>query len=183
MDFLCLEFINSQWYNSHKPFEERLKNEEWLFQFCEKWDLPKLDTSTETVKTLLNFRKFLFQVIWDLYAGKGISSESIEKLNQYLKYGISYPKLSVENHQYHLAVVPKTNNINWTIYQIVLSFSKLITEYSLEYLKKCENPECDWIFYDDSKSRKRKWCDNRCASLIKVRKYRAKKRNLRNDRD
>lgn len=177
MDFLCLEFINSQWCDKHKQYKEQLENKEWTNTFYIKWNLPVLDNSAETINTLLNFRSFLFQVTLNLCLKNTISSQDLNKLNEYLKLGISYHKLSAADNHYNLNVVPQTSDVNWAMYQIVLSFTDLITKYQLKYLKKCGNPECDWIFYDDSKSHTRKWCDNTCASLMKVRKYRERKKN------
>jgi predicted RNA-binding Zn ribbon-like protein len=44
-------------------------------------------------------------------------------------------------------------------------------------LKACENVDCFWVFYDNSRNRTRRWCDSRgCGNLIKVRRFRAKRR-------
>lgn len=36
MDVSCLEFINSKWYETHKPYVEKLKDAEWMEHFCRK---------------------------------------------------------------------------------------------------------------------------------------------------
>jgi predicted RNA-binding Zn ribbon-like protein len=44
-------------------------------------------------------------------------------------------------------------------------------------LKSCANPECRWLFYDESRSRTARWCSMRaCGSITKARRYRARQR-------
>ena len=176
MNFLCLEFVNTGWYLKHKPFEERLKNEKWFEKFCSEWDLPTLDLTPNVVKRLLEFRRVFSQIILQVALEKTLPPENLKKVNEYLKLGRSVKKLRLENGEFYIDTLSQTADIDWMIYRISLSFANLVGEYPLKYLKKCENPECDWIFYDSSKSHTRKWCENRCASLMKVRKYRAREK-------
>lgn len=176
MDVLCLEFINSKWYETHKPYVEKLKDGEWLGQFCRKWALPVPDGSAQAVEALTRFRDEMREVALRFCAARALSPEDMETINARLLSGRPQKRLVPENGGFRLVDVPQSGDLDSFIYRIALSFSELLTQYPLEYLKKCENPDCGWIFYDDSKSHSRKWCDNRCASLMKVRKYRAGKK-------
>ena len=46
-------------------------------------------------------------------------------------------------------------------------------------LKACANDECLQVFYDDSPSGTRKWCDERCGDKVRTRKHRSAKRHGR----
>lgn len=39
-------------------------------------------------------------------------------------------------------------------------------------LKICHNPECRTVYYDDSRSRARKWCTRRCGDVMRSRAFR-----------
>jgi predicted RNA-binding Zn ribbon-like protein len=42
-------------------------------------------------------------------------------------------------------------------------------------LKTCSNPDCSWMFYDDTVNRSRQFCSTTpCGSLIRVRRFRAR---------
>ncbi|MEV7284948.1 CGNR zinc finger domain-containing protein [Streptomyces sp. NPDC093252] len=44
-------------------------------------------------------------------------------------------------------------------------------------LKSCDNPECRWLFYDESRNRAARWCSMRgCGSIVKARRYRDRQR-------
>lgn len=44
-----------------------------------------------------------------------------------------------------------------------------------ERIRECAADDCDWVFYDDSRSNNRRWCSmQRCGNRAKVRKHRAR---------
>lgn len=174
MKFLCLDFINSRWYTKHKPFCDPMENPDWLAQIAERYHLPEI-SSLSSNNELKVFRELLFQALLGLCNQQQLEPSFIERINAILEKGHTQEMLVLKENRYYLQTRHYSNDLVWVMYQIARSFSELISQYPLTYLKKCENPECDWIFYDDSKSHTRKWCDNRCANLMKVRRYRAKK--------
>lgn len=176
MDILCLEFMNSRWFNSHKPFEECLKNKKWMEEFCEKWELPVPDITEHTLDVLLEFREFLYSAITELCLERTISAKRLNRINKCLERGALQKRLRHEGGAFYLEEVPQVRGLELMLFRIALSFAELAADHRLDYLRQCENPDCDWIFYDDSKSHTRKWCDNKCASLMKVRKYRSKQK-------
>lgn len=151
MDFLCLEFINSRWFARRKPFEDPLEQPEWLTRFCEKWDLPEPGTDAATLDVLRGLRGLL--------AEAAAFSQRLE---------------AAEDGRLRLGLVPCNRDPAWFSACVVRSFALLLTEYAPERLKCCANPECGWFFYDESKNQTRKWCDNACASLLKVRRFRSR---------
>lgn len=173
MEFLCLEFIGSQWYRTYKSYQEFFENAEWLDEFCSKWNLPKLTPFQEGMEKLLRFREFLFRVTSALCTNRAIADSDINRLNDCLKSSVHYRIIKAEEEKYQLDIIPQMADVDWVIFKIACSFCELITEHPLEHLKLCANPDCGWVFYDDSKSHTKKWCGNKCASLIKVRKHRA----------
>lgn len=175
MEFLCLEFINSWWYTEHKPCYELLRDETWLRGFCGKWDLPELSPTAETVRALLEARGALHAALVELVEKKTLSAGSLAMLNRYLAAVEARNTLERCSGGFRLHLVLAGADVDRALFRIALSCSELVSEHALERLKICGNPNCGWIFYDESKNRTRKWCENTCASLIKVRKFRAKK--------
>lgn len=173
MNILCLDFLNSRWYNFHKPFEEPLKNAKWCDEFCQKWDLPGFGDSEKIFNELNKLRELLHEAGIEFLSHKSISDIRVKKLNSYLKLAHASKQLKKDGQTISLCTVANNNALDWVMSQIVLSFAEMITQYPIERIKMCNNPDCDWIFYDESKSKTRKWCENACASLIKVRKFRA----------
>jgi predicted RNA-binding Zn ribbon-like protein len=59
---------------------------------------------------------------------------------------------------------------------LVLSFNQLMSVSDLSRLKKCANPDCSYLFYDDSTNSSRRWCfANVCGNMMHVRAFRARR--------
>ena len=59
-----------------------------------------------------------------------------------------------------------------------------LTEGHPERIKTCASETCDWIFYDASRTSRRRWCDMAtCGNRAKAARHRAKGRAARHDAD
>jgi len=173
MQFLCLEFINSQWYITHKPHADPLLDAQWLAELCQTWNLPRITPSMPGFDALPALRAALLPMLLQAVGGETPTGEELAYINQILASETPRKRLVHGEGRYRLQTLRPTDPITYVTYRIVLSFCELLAEHPLAYLRKCANPDCNWVFYDSSKSHTRKWCDSKCASLMKVRKYRA----------
>jgi predicted RNA-binding Zn ribbon-like protein len=63
------------------------------------------------------------------------------------------------------------------LWPVVESAAELLTAGELERLGQCAGVECGWLFFDTSRSRRRRWCDMAdCGNVAKVRRFRQKRR-------
>jgi predicted RNA-binding Zn ribbon-like protein len=131
----------------------------------------------EMIDTLLDLRDFLSCAIDNICSKKTIDLEDINKINEYLKVYSFYKVLKKEKDRFYLKTIPVNPDLNLIIFEITSSFVEMITKHEVERIKLCENPECKWVFYDESRNHTRKWCDNTCATLIKVRRFRENKKH------
>jgi len=55
---------------------------------------------------------------------------------------------------------------------IAMSTARLMSDKAT--VKVCANPDCSWMFTDESKPKTRRWCNvSVCGSLVNVRHHRA----------
>ena len=178
MDFLCLDFINSQWYNNHQLYQELLRDPGWINDFLTKWKLGnEFNLSEGNINQLCQLRAQLTELIEKISSAKVLSPAELDQINTYLALTKVIPELKYDNIVYTLELTPLVKDFNWLLAQIVVSFTELLTKYDLARIKICQNPACKWVFYDESRNRTRRWCDSSCGSLIKVRRFRARQRN------
>jgi len=58
---------------------------------------------------------------------------------------------------------------------ITLSAMTLLMEKDLSRTKRCAGLECGWLFFDETKNKRRRWCEMRvCGNRAKVRAARAR---------
>jgi predicted RNA-binding Zn ribbon-like protein len=97
------------------------------------------------------------------------------KLNGFMLYASNVPQLQWDGAQYQLELLPAQKNWPWAMAEIALSLADLLTHGDTRRLKICENNHCRGVFYDESKSRTRRYCTaDKCGNLLKLRRFRAR---------
>lgn len=178
MDFMCLDFVNSWFYDDKAQVVDKLAETVWLDAFFSRWAQPALSLSEPMLTELQTFRGGLYQAFAQLCSGEGLSDESLSLLNSALAAGRAEEQLCMERGQYRLKTLPQCSPLDWLRYQLAQSFTQLLLHHDITLLKHCGNPDCVWFLFDSSKNRSRKWCCNTCASLMKVRRFRADKKRV-----
>jgi predicted RNA-binding Zn ribbon-like protein len=63
------------------------------------------------------------------------------------------------------------------LWLIARSAADLLTSDERSQIRACAAEECDWLFVDHSRNRKRRWCDMKtCGNRDKVRRFYARRR-------
>jgi len=177
MNLVCLDLINTEWALTHPPDTELLNDPKWVRDFLAKWGLPAhfaitVDQSSE----LIELRSLLSQAATAINQHGRPTAEQIEQINRRLAATPLQSQLQEHDDSFRLSVSPVSNDWSAVLYQITASFADLLAVRDIKRLKRCDNPDCQWIFYDESKNSTRRWCCNTCASLIKVRRFRSKQK-------
>lgn len=171
MDFLCLDFINSRFVGEDESGEPAAHNV-WLRKLCLRWNLPEPDVSVQA--RLYTLRDLLYRAACEYGTTGSIAVVILDSLNEQLKTISFHNRLEQSDAGFHISAIAQYNEKLLLPYRIVMSFADLVSNHDAGRVKVCENPDCGWVFYDESKSRTRRWCANTCASLIKVRRFRKK---------
>lgn len=179
MDELCLDFINSKWYATHKLNKEILRENDLLMNFFSKRNLH-IDGSpdSEIQEALLELRSLLEKTLEEFVTNRSVSKDALSKINNYLREVPCVRVVEQVDEKYRVALKPVSLGWDWIMAEIAASFVQLLWECDVERIKICENPECRWVFYDETKSRTKRWCDDTCASRMKVRRFREKRKNI-----
>lgn len=177
MDFLCLEFINSSWYINHKLFSDPLRDSAWLMKLADKWNIEELPYPTEEqICRLIDMRSRLATLFEKIIAQNKLTKAELELINSYIADTKFCRQLQNVKGTVKLRTIPESLDWSWFMAEVAASLATLYTSDFAVNLKMCQNPECGWFFVDESKSGNRKWCDDTCASLMKVRRFRQKQK-------
>jgi len=64
--------------------------------------------------------------------------------------------------------------------RIVAALAELLEQRPTLAIKSCEGHDCDWLFIDHSKAKRRRWCDTRiCGNAARVRRHRDARRGAK----
>lgn len=179
MDTLCLDFINSEFRDFRGRWvRDDLQQQGWLEQFLVKWGL-QVDQPPEatTLTTLIALRALLRSMI-ETMTEEHITDHDQTKLNAVLLKMPLSRRLVKDTAGYRLEMVPLKQDWDCVQAEIAASFAHLLVYQDPRRLKICANTNCRWVFYDESKSRTRRYCTpDKCANLLKARRFRAHHKN------
>lgn len=179
MDLMFIDFLNSEYHDYLRPgrSEERLLKQEWQDSFMAKWGFQELPLPDEKILAeLLQFRTRLRTIVNSLAAKESVEPAQLMQIAQAITRCPYVRRLVSADDSYRLEWIPLQKDWNWVLAEIAGSFLQIYTGAEPDRIKICENQDCLWVFYDESKNRNRRWCHNVCGNLMKVRRFRKKQK-------
>jgi predicted RNA-binding Zn ribbon-like protein len=177
---LALDLINSEeWYGrGPRGSVDRFRRPEGVGGYLERWGFADVDVPTPGQRRqLLRLRALLRRMVTALAAGDEPSDEDLEEVGRLLAGPAFRRHVARDDGVYRVELAPARRDWDLVLSEIASSFAKLLVEGERERVKLCDNPECQWAFYDTTKNRRRRWCDpTECGNVFKVREFRARQR-------
>ena len=179
MDSIAIDFLNSDWHDARGSGAgvDHLQDPQWLGRFLERWELGSAGrASAQILGRLTVLRAVLRRIVDAEVAGSRPTGADVDELNRYLAAAPAIRRLVHDKEAYRLDTVAQARGWDWVMAEIARSLAELLARPGEQRIKVCANPDCRWVFYDESKSRTRRWCDDSCGNLLKVRRFRARER-------
>lgn len=177
MDALCLDILHSDWhdYRGNGSDEDRLLQPAWLEHVLARWGLHmESSPHKHNIAEMQALRALMESIIQSFLARQEPEEADLAALNAYLEAAPAYLLLANGYKKYQLQQLPLHNDWPWVLGQVAISFAELLAQHDTARIKQCENPDCRWIYYDESANQTRRWCEDSCANLMRVRKHRSK---------
>jgi len=95
-------------------------------------------------------------------------------LNSFLRDAV--PQLTWDAHQPELDRFHHKDEASRQLARLAYSAAELLAEGDFSLVRKCESPDCSLMFYDRTKSHKRRWCSMAlCGNRHKVAEFRKRR--------
>lgn len=161
----------------------RLDDPTWVARLLSKWGLELDDGRRPRLGSpLRELSDLLAAEVARVQSGDPPSSEALSRLGAAIS-AVRYRSRLTSSPDLSVKLEPESRDSAWVIAQIAESFVDFLLHGDPKRLKNCANPECGWLFYDDSPAQSRVWCDSRtCGNLMKVRRFRERAKKERKDR-
>lgn len=133
--------------------------------------LPQIDP--QAAETLLTKAQRLGFALHHVFAAmlrkQRISGEWIEPVNEILRITEGHDELVYQDGLWKIEFIAREGGLDWLLAAIARSGAELIVEGSRVRLRVCANPHCGLLFYDDSRTHRRRWCSMAvCGNRSKV---------------
>lgn len=108
-----------------------------------------------------------------LATGRAPGSESLARVLSIHAGALATARLEPGAESYRLAWDPAQALLPAVLGPIAQSAVKLLLESDLGRVKRCGGPDCGWLFFDQTKNGKRRWCEmSVCGNRAKQRRLR-----------
>lgn len=177
---LCVDFANAATFPA-SPVVEQLSWEE-LILFLEAanivtaarrghlLELTRMDpqSAEDLLRHANGLRERLRRIFAAIAGGKRIAPEWVEPINAILSVTEGHDELSWDGRKWRIAFVAREESLVWLLAAVARSAAELLAEGAAP-LRHCANPACGLFFYDDSRTRQRRWCSMAlCGNRSKV---------------
>lgn len=176
---LWMELVNSDRhdYLGTGKRVDSLDDPAWLDSFLKRWGLEAGRVSRDRLlPALRRLRRILQREADAVAAGRRVEGPALRSLNVCLEKSPLIRRLRIERGRARVSLEPVRRTEVAIVAEIVSSFVETLAGGEASRLKLCGNEDCRWVFADGSKNRTRRWCGPTCGSLMKVRRFRERRK-------
>lgn len=180
---LWVDFMNSYWRDwrtgDRSKDRDRLDEPEWVENWLEEQKLPAAGPLLpEELERLKELRGRLWDELQRLVAGEAPESALLERLNAYMNNGPVVRQVTgIADGEPRVSLLPQRADWGQIMAEIAASFAAALLEKEPSRFRICGNPDCLWVYYDDTRNRSKRYCDDKlCGNLMKVRRFRARQK-------
>ncbi len=147
-------------------------------------ELPETDplAAHTLLQRASSFRDALRGVFLALIRTEAPKRESIEAINELLRVTEGHDELLFDGERWRIEFVARENGLEWLLAAVARSAAEIVAEGAEARVRICANPDCGLLFYDASRTKRRRWCSMAvCGNRHKVASF--AKKNAAKDRD
>jgi len=98
-----------------------------------------------------------------------ILAEWIVPINEVLRITEGHDELVGQENLWKIEFVAREGGLDWLLAAVARSGAEIVAEGTRARLRVCANPACGLFFYDNSRTRRRRWCSMAvCGNRSKV---------------
>lgn len=187
----CLDFVNTLDDRFSAQPKELLNDYRDLARFAEDTSLLSLqeadrlcvrsDRSPQearmVVKSAIRMREALSEIFYARIREQPVPQASLAVLNQYLQEAAQCANLVPGNGHFEWRFDSVEDHLDAPLWLIARSAAELLASEQLQFVRACASKTCEWLFLDESKNHRRRWCDmTKCGNRAKVRSFYSRQR-------
>jgi predicted RNA-binding Zn ribbon-like protein len=172
LDRAALELINSLTPEG----EDLLHDRDWAAESFRRWELEPHEPTEAELAELGELRSMLRRLAGTVSEARLLSPSQLAELNAVISAPVR-AELRILDGAYFVEMTPDAGTwIEAAVRELAGSFSSMLRHSHPPRLRLCANEACRVAYYDESRSRTRRWCDpSGCGNRARVRRHRARR--------
>lgn len=183
---VCLDFVNTLDDRFTPEPKELLKDYLDLARFGEDtgiltdlqvdrlfaWSQQHRQEAQRVLHWAIELREAISEIFYGVARRKPVPASAVAILNA-----------RVQDAAQHLQLVPGKGRFEWKfewntndpyepLWPIARDAAELLASDRLQFVRACASKTCEWIFLDESKNHRRRWCDmTKCGNRAKAKRF------------
>jgi len=118
---------------------------------------------------ILRLRECVRAIFSAVEEGRDFPKSWVAPINEILRVTEGHDEVVMHEGRWRLEFIGRESGLEWLLAAIARSAAELIVEGQSAPVKRCSNAGCRLFFYDDSRTRRRRWCSMAvCGNRHKV---------------
>jgi len=183
---VALDFVNTLDDRFSDEPKELLKKYVDLARFAEDTgSLPDLQVDRLRTRSMQNpeeaeralasaiqLREAISNIFYALVRKKPVPVAAVTLLNAQVQDASAYLGLAPAKHGFEWRFDWRTNDLFAPLWPIARDAAELLASERVELVRACASKTCEWLFLDESKNHRRRWCDmTKCGNRAKVKRF------------
>lgn len=165
---LCLDFANTRYWRGQQAPTETLNSPGDLAT----WAKARKPPDAREFDRAIALREVLYRLFDAVAQGKSAASRDLEALNEALRHAPARTALKRGRDGYEWETDPRSTTALALLAPVLWSAGDLLAGPRLDRVRRCANPECGWLFLDDSRTGRRRWCSmSSCGNRAKAHRH------------
>ncbi len=183
---VCLDFVNTLDDRFSDAPNELLKDYADLARFGEDTgtltdqQVDRLTTrsmrnreeAARALASAIQLREAISDIFYALLRKKPVPAASLIILNQHLQEAGQHLEIAPGKRCFQWNFDKRLDDLFAPLWPIARDAGELLASDRLQFVRACASKTCEWLFVDDSKNHRRRWCDmTKCGNRAKVRRF------------
>ena len=183
---VCLDFVNTLDDRFSAEPKELLQHYVDLARFAEDTgiltdlqvdrlmtrSMQQPDPAKRALASALQLREAISEIFYALARKKPMPAAAVVILNQHVQEVAQHLALVAGRRHFEWKFESDSNDLFAPLWPIARDAAELLASERLEYVRACASKTCEWLFLDESKNHRRRWCDmTTCGNRAKVRRF------------
>ena len=183
---MCLYFVNTLDYSFSNEPKELLKSYIDLARFGEDtgiisdlqvdrlfaWSMQHPEEAQRALESAIRLREALSEILYAVVRRKPVPQAGLVTFNQHFQESLQHVKLVPGKGRFEWKFDVPEHDLFAPLWPIARDAAELLVSERVEYVRACASKTCGWIFLDESKNHRRRWCDmTKCGNRAKVKRF------------
>ena len=183
---MCLDFVNTLDDRFTLDAKELLKHYVDLARFAEDTgilgdqqvdrlmtkSMQYPDEAQHALASATRLREAISEIFYALARKKPVPPAALALLNQHVQEAAQHLVLVAGKQRFEWKFEADGYDLFAPLWPIARDAAELLASERVEFVRACASKTCEWIFLDESKNHRRRWCDmTKCGNRAKVKRF------------